>query len=160
MSTLEKQLDQAKKKAESANKKIETLKVKIEQQNKKKQPKSIMDKIDTILDIFRLAKLTKEEKDLVNYRGKSKRIKFASNLLIINLISEVLAGGRKFKMDGSERRHYPWFYVSSGFVFVDAICVSSFADTSSASRLSFFTEEEAVWAGKKFTKYYKAVIME
>ncbi len=49
-----------------------------------------------------------------------------------------------------DRRWYNWYDVSSGFVFVSAYCVSSFAFTDSASRLCFKDSELAKFYTEKF----------
>jgi hypothetical protein len=57
-----------------------------------------------------------------------------------------------------EKRHYPYYDVSSGFVFDDTGYLDTYAFTTSASRLCFKTEEDARDAGKKFIDVYKNII--
>lgn len=58
----------------------------------------------------------------------------------------------------NEQRHYPYFYLSSGFAFgVTTYHVPS-ATAASASRLCFRTEKLAQYAGKIFLQYYRKAI--
>jgi hypothetical protein len=52
----------------------------------------------------------------------------------------------------NERKWYPYFSLSSGFVFSDSAASSGF-------RLCFKSEELANYAGKNFTKYFKKYII-
>lgn len=49
-----------------------------------------------------------------------------------------------------DRRWYPYYNVSSGFVFLSAGCDGSIAHTSSASRLCLLNEKHAIDYGNKF----------
>lgn len=57
--------------------------------------------------------------------------------------------------DLTQRKYYPYFYLSSGFVFGSADCADSSAYTASASRLCFKNSDLAIYAGKTFTPEYK-----
>ena len=155
ISALEKQLAKKQKEVKDIEKKIESEKA-------KNKPKDIRDLVKSMKDVLRISKPTKEELTIINYSGKSKRLLFAKNFLIISLISEVLNEGWKPKTNDSEYRYYPYFYlkaVSSGFDFRDSACVYDYAVTGSASRLCFKTSELAEYAGKTFLKEYQNAIM-
>lgn len=156
---LEKELAIKMKEAESRQNEIESLRKKIEANQKAEQPKSIIDRVNTIEDVLKIAKPTKEELPIINYSGKSKRIFFAKHMMVLSLISEVLNEGHVFTMKPDEERWYCWFDVSSGFVFVNAHYDVSSAGAGSASRLCLKNRELTVHAGEVFTKYYKNAIM-
>ena len=81
--------------------------------------------------------------------------------MICVLIARALNEGWQPRMDGSEDRYYPYFYLSSsGFVFYSTFYASTFARTASASRLCFKSMALAEYAGKTFTEYYKNFIMQ
>ena len=61
--------------------------------------------------------------------------------------------------DGGEKKHYPWFSVSSGFAFGTATYHYDYAYMSTGSRLCFKSRELAEFAGKTFTDIYKAYLM-
>ena len=147
--TLEQQLSENEKKSELLRKKIE-------ERNNANKPKSIIDRVKTFKDVLRIAKPTKEELAILNYKGKSERILFASHVMALALIHEVLNEGWKPKR--GDRRWYVWFDVSSGFVFDAASYVGTSADTTSASRLCLKSNELAEHSGKIFIQYHKRVI--
>ncbi len=139
-------------------KEAKALESKILAEKEKNKPRSIMDKVKTMKDVIRIANPTAEEKKVIDYSGKSKRMLFAKHFLVLSLISEVLNEGWEPKMDGSDKRYYPWYAVSSGFDFNAAFCADSDADTGSASRLCLKSSELAAYAGKTFKKEYEAAI--
>mgnify|MGYP001599392208 CR=1 FL=1 len=96
---------------------------------------------------------------LINYSGKSDIIKFARDMAVLALISKVLNEGWKPKMDGTDDRHYPYFYLSSGFVCCGAFYGNGRADTASASRLCLRSQELAKFAGEKFLPEYRDFII-
>ena len=149
--TLQEQLD-------SKQKEVALILKKIEDQKKATQPKSIMDRVKTMKDVLKIAKLEAEELKLIKYSGKSKRMLFAKHMAILSLISEVLNEGHIFTMTSSEERWYPWYEVSSRFVFGTTLCDGTSADTGSAARLCLKSEELAIHAGKIFLKEYKNAI--
>lgn len=58
--------------------------------------------------------------------------------------------------NGNQRKWYPWFYMNQpGFRFDGADFAYSAAGTASGSRLCFFSEELATYAGKQFLDLYK-----
>ena len=147
--TLEKQLADMEKKSVELRKKIE-------EKNNANKPKSIIDRVKTFKDVLRIAKPTKEELAILNYKGKSKRLLFASHVMALSLISEVLNEGWLPKR--GDRRWYVWFDVSSGFVFFNTSYVDTYANTLSASRLCLKNTELAEHSGKIFIQYHKNVI--
>ncbi len=148
--TLEQQLADSQKKSAELQKKIRAKAL-------ANKPKTIMDKVRTLADVLKIAKPTIEELRLLNYKGKSKRILLAKDFMVLGLISEVLNEGDQPKI--GENRHYPYFDVSSGFVFGNAGCADSDADSGSASRLCLKSRELAIHAGKVLTPYYKQAIV-
>lgn len=152
ITTLEKQLAKKQQEAKYIEKKIESEKA-------KNKPKDIRDLVKSMKDILRIGRPTKEELTLINYSGKSEIVKFARDMAVLALISKVLNEGWKPKMDGSEYRYYPYFYLSSGFSFNASFCVYDRASTASASRLCLKTEELADHAAKIFEKEYKQAIV-
>ncbi len=156
--SLDDKLKEANKQAEKAAKLAQSIKDKIEKQKAKNKPKSIMDRVKTMSDVLRIAKLTKEELALYNYSGKSKRLIFARDFMTLALIAEVLNEGVTPKVDGKDERHYPYYWLSSGFVFAHAGYAASPASASSASRLAFNTEALAEYAGKQFLPQYQRAI--
>ena len=119
-----------------------------------------MERVNTLSDVLKIAKPTKEELAVINYSGQSARLGFARDAMIVSLISEVLNEGHKFKMMPDEQRHYPFFWIkSSGLGFDKTLYDGSFAETGSASRLCLKTPELARHAGTKFKKYYQNFIM-
>ncbi len=138
---LEKQLADKQKAAEKLQKETATIRKKIETINNANKPKSIMDKVKSVKDVLKIGKPTKEELVLLNYAGKSKHLHFAKDMMFHSIKAEVLNEGEVIKMDGIQKRHYPYFYInSSGFVFNDTYFGDSYAYTASASRLALKNE--------------------
>jgi len=156
--SLEQQLAETEKLSTELQKKSAALRNKIEAKNNANKPKSIMERVKTMKDVLKIAKPTEEELVVLNYSGKSKRLLFSKYMMILGLIVEVLNEGHEFKMDGSEYRYYPYFMVSSGFVFYSTSYDVTNAGTPSASRLCFKTRELAECAGEIFFKEYKNAI--
>jgi hypothetical protein len=147
------------KKRSQKEKELESINVKIENVKKTSHPLSIMDRVKTMGNVLKIAKPTKEELAVMNYSGKSKRMLFAKYMMVMSLISEVLNEGHEFAMDGKEGRHYPYFHLSSGFVFIGTGYDDDGAGSTSASRLCLKSRELAEYAGKVFLKEYKNAIM-
>jgi hypothetical protein len=159
LKTMQQQLAESEKAKQIAEKKSAELNKKIEAEKAKNKPKNIMERVKTFKDVLKIAKPIKEELVLINYNGKSKRLSFARDMMILSLISEVLNEGHVFTMSPDEERHYPWFYISSGFVFNFAHYNDTGAITASASRLCLKNAELAKYAGTIFIAYYKKAIM-
>ncbi len=80
------------------------------------------------------------------------------NLFVKKLrIAKVYREGAVLKM--SDARHYPWYDVSSGFVFRSAGYGDANAITTSASRLAFKNREHVLDMVKKFRDVEKGFIM-
>lgn len=77
------------------------------------------------------------------------------------VVTKALVGDWKADWnDGSQRKWFPWFRMSSGvFVFDVTCCAYSCADAGRTSRLCFPTEEIAEYAGKTFTDIYSRIIL-
>ena len=71
-------------------------------------------------------------------------------------ICKVYREGKTFKV--GDKRWYCWYNVSSGFSFINSSCDNGGADTASASRLSFDSEEKLMDFVKKFKDIDKAII--
>ena len=59
----------------------------------------------------------------------------------------------------AEYKYYPYFKVSSGFVFDYADCLYSYAGGGNGARLCFKTAALAEYAGRQFTELYKEFMM-
>lgn len=59
----------------------------------------------------------------------------------------------------SEKKHYPWFSASSGFVFGVATYAYDCTHTLGGSRLCFKSGELAEFAGRTFTEIYRRFLM-
>lgn len=158
--TLKKQLAEKEKLAKKLQLESETIRKKIETINNANKPKSIMDRVKTMKDVYKIAKPTKEEWELLNYAGKSKHLKFAKDMMVHSIKNEVLNEGEVIKMDGIQKRHYPYFYInSSGFAFSGTLCDVTCASTTSASRLALKNSDLARHDAKYFLKEHKNSIM-
>ena len=138
--TLEQQLKAVTKQKELAAKKEKQLQDKINAEKLKNKPKSIIDKVKTIKDVLAISKPSKEVLVLVKYSGSDELLLHSKYEMICVLIAKALNEGWRPKMDGSENRYYPWFYlqsssVSSGFEFNDTNYDYDNANANSASRL-------------------------
>lgn len=141
--------------AESQAKSASLLK-KIQEEEAKNKPKSIIDLTPNFAAILKIAKPTKGELTILNYKGKSKRLLLSRDLMAIGLISEVLNEGTELTL--KDERYFPWYDVSSGFVFIVTDCAETSASASSASRLSLKSSPLATHAGKVFLAKYKRAI--
>jgi hypothetical protein len=157
---LEKQLADKQKAAEKLQNESAAIRKKIEAINTANKPKSIMDRVKSMKDVYKIAKPTKEEWELLNYSGKSKHLTFAKDMMIQSIKAEVLNEGTVIKMDGLQKRHYPYFYInSSGFVFTASLYVAANACSASASRLALKSSELAQHDAKYFLPEHKKSIM-
>lgn len=154
--SLEQQLAEAEKLAKQQENKVKLIREKIQKELEANKPKSIMDIVTTFNDVLKIAKPTKEELAIIKYSGKSKRLAVARDFMILSIIAEVLNEGKIPKL--KSERYYPYFDVSSGFVFNDTLYDATTARTSSASRLSLISRPLAIHAGTIFMKYYKKAI--
>ena len=115
-------------------------------------PKNIMDVIKTFQDACDSPHVTKEE--LAFLSVQDSLCPHIVALCKITVISKALNEGKILTL--KDDRYYPYFDVSSGFVFRFTYYGDSFAHTSSASRLCFKTEKLAAYAGTQFPDEYKA----
>lgn len=144
---LEKQLKASENKANK-------LRIDIQKIKDANKPKSIMDLVKNFNDACKLKKVKPESvynskvdaPDEIAY----KKLKFA-----INVLNE----GHKFTMKPDENRYYPYYNISSGFVFDGTVFGHSGAATGSASRLCLKTRELAEYSAKILHNEYKQFIM-
>lgn len=151
--SLEQQLAEAEKAAKVQENKVKLIREKIQKKAEANKPKSIMDIVNSFNDVLKIAKPTKGELAIINYSGKSKRLAVARDFMILSMIAEVLNEGKILTL--KDDRHYPYFAVSSGFVFHCTDYVDTFADASSASRLALKSGPLAIHAGTILSKYYQ-----
>lgn len=154
--SLEQQLAEAEKLAKQQEEKVKLIREKIQKEAEANKAKSIMDIVKTFESVLKIAKPTKEELAIIKYSGKSKRLAVARDFMILSIIAEVLNEGKTPKIKGE--RHYPYFDVSSGFVFNDTDYDDTNASASSASRLALISRPLAIHAGTIFLEYYKKAI--
>ncbi len=117
------------------------------------KPKSIIELIGSFEDACKFKKVkpssvynTKLDTiDEIAY----KKIKFTNGVL-----------NEGWKPKRGEYRHYPYFDVSSGFVFNNTLYADTCADTSSASRLCLKNDTLARHSGKILLKEYKDFTIE
>lgn len=113
--------------------------------------------------------------DVTDYGTVSKILKLTDNCDTVsifgfneaetNVVKAIIKKMRVNKVlnDGwlpkrGERRHYPYYNLSSGFVFGDTYYVDSLAHAGSASRLCLKDEKTAIHFGKHFSDIDKAII--
>ena len=154
--TLEQLLAIKEKEAKAIEASASKLRDAIEKRDNANKPKSIMDRVRTMKDVLKIAKPDKDEMAIINYSGKSKRLTFAKHVMILSLISEVLNEGTVLTM--KDQRYYPYFDVSSGFVFYYTHYDVSHSNATAASRLCFKSRELADHSGRIFIAYHKNVI--
>jgi hypothetical protein len=121
------------------------------------KPKNIMDVIKTYEDARKSKYVTKEDLWFESVQGQMPKNSLAFEKA--KVISKALNEGHVFKMDGSQNRYYPYFSLSSGFVFDITGCAASDAYASSASALCFLSRELALYAGKQFEEVYRDLII-
>lgn len=143
-----------KKQLEASEKKSAALRTKIEGLKKVSQPKTIFDRVKNFNDVLKIAKPTKQELTIINYKGRSKRLLFLKYTSICALITEVLNEGKTNNI---------WFPVfdttGSGFVFSVSVSNYNFVFTSVGAGLRFCTEQHSDYAGKTFTEEYKNLLV-
>ena len=121
------------------------------------EKRSIMDKIKSFDDACQSPHLTKEDLWFIPYQDQMPANSL--NYEKWKVIAKALNEGHVFTMNPSEKRWYPWFDVSSGFVFFNTNYDDSHADAASASSLCFKTEELVVYFCEQFIEVCKGVIM-
>lgn len=141
--SLQKQLIAAQNRVTVITKKIEAQK-----------PKNIFDVATTFKKVLQIAKPTKEELSIINYVGKSPRLLFAKDTMVIALIAEVLNQGK------TNNIWFPVFNISgSGFVFSDSDYYYSGDYTAVGAGLRFCDEKTSDFAAKTFPNEFKNLIV-
>jgi len=135
---------------ETKLKETEVLRKKIEAEKLAKQPKTIMVRANTFAKVLKIAKPTKEELAIINYKGKSKRLLFANHTMVCALIAEVLNEGK------TDNWWFPWFKnTGSGFV-CDVSGNSYYGDfTAVGAALRFENQAKSDFAAKTFPTEFK-----
>ena len=116
----------------------------------------ITDRIKGYLDVLDIWNVSASDDDV-----KVKGFNEEENKLIKNLIKKIrtvkVYNEGKVPKRG-DRRYYPYYDVSSGFVFYSSSYGVSLASTSSASRLAFINEELTRDYAKKFSDIEENII--
>lgn len=120
--------------------------------------KSIIERINTLEDVYKIAKPTIAEKQLLSYKGKSRRLLGSQAMLQAEMIAEVLNEGKNLDWDNyDQKKWFGWYYyskTSSGF-FGSACHFWAVSGSRASSRLHFASEELFWHAVKTFPKVYK-----
>lgn len=116
----------------------------------------ITDKISDYADVMELSGTTKSD-DIVNVKGfndeENKVVSaFIKKIRIVKIYNEGWLPKR------GDRRWYPYWNVSSGFVFINSLFDGAIASTASASRLSLKSEELCQDYRKKFQQIEEDLI--
>jgi len=155
--TLEQQLAEQEKIKQTADKKAAEISKKIEAEKNKNKPKSIMERIGSMADVFKILGASKS-KDVIKIDKFDKE----EHAFIENIIAKVRickAYGEGKRLTKSDRRYYNWYDVSSGFAVGGATYDNTLALTISASRLCFDSSEKSMDAFKKFPDVEKGIIL-
>jgi hypothetical protein len=116
--------------------------------------KSIMERVKTFEDACHEVKL--DPKSALPYENpETEDEEYMNAIMQLRIISRALNEGKRLTL--KDARWFPYYYVSSGFVFHDTRYGGSAASTASASALCFKTSELAEYAGKQFIDIYKVV---
>lgn len=118
-------------------------------------PKNILEKINTMDDVYREAGI--KEEDVLPYKNpKNGRQIFLNACAKIDLLREVLNEGWEADWSNSSQSKYvPWFeQKSSGSRFSYYDCGLWFTLTFVGSRLCYASREKAIHAGTKFIDVY------
>ena len=112
--------------------------------------KNIIDKIQTLEDVFRLNNTTKEEFDS-KYEGIEDEVKYvALEYLIVKAYNQ---GWSPNWSDSNEPKYYLWWNFSNNFTLD---CCNCYDSSAGCSALSLFKNKEiALDAAKKFLNVYK-----
>ncbi len=111
-------------------------------------PQKITDRVKDYGDILKIAGV-RESDDEVEIKGfNSSENKVVKSLVKKMRIAKVYNEG--WLPRHNEQRWYPYYNVSSGFVFHNTACGGTNANTSSASRLCFRTDELTRDYARKF----------
>ncbi len=148
---LAKELQLKEKQIATAEKEAAALRKKIEAEKKASQPKSIMDIVNSFVDACKYKKV--KPSSIFNSCDTPDEAAYKKLKFTIAVLNE---GWTPKK---GEYRYYPYFNVSSGFVFNNAFYGVACAYTASASRLCSKTRELAAHQGKILLQEWKAFIM-
>ena len=146
--TLEQQLAEQEKIKQTADKKAAEISKKIEAEKNKNKPKSIMERIGSMADVFKILGASKSKDVIKIDKFDKEEHAFIENIIAKVRICKAYGEGKRFTK--SDRRYYNWYDVSSGFGFGAACYVVTDADSASASRLCFDSAEKSRDAAKKF----------
>lgn len=113
--------------------------------------------INTWEDVISITSPSQETLNLINYEGNEESLIFARDFIKLSLIAKAYNQGWMPKK--GELRWFPYFWVSSGFVFSVSYFDNAGASVASAARLCFKNEACAKDAGQKFTVLYKQAII-
>ncbi|MEK7070327.1 MAG: hypothetical protein AAB966_00815 [Patescibacteria group bacterium] len=116
----------------------------------------ITDRVRDYRDILNISgvKATDDEIKVVGFDDEENAV--VSNLIRKMRTVKVYNEGYKFKR--GDKRHYPYYNVSSGFVFSCTTYVSTHAGTTSAPRLAFKDDTLCRDYAKKFEHIEKGII--
>lgn len=121
---------------------------------------SIIERINTLEDIFKISKPSKEEKLLISYKGKKSRLLGAQAMLVAEMIAEVYNEG--IILDWNEASQTKWFgrydYSKLGSGFDPLDFIYWYSESSVSSRLHFKKEALFLDAVKKFPEIYKRLM--
>lgn len=115
---------------------------------------AITDRIKTFDDACRELDITEKE-----FNEKFKKLELDKDTIAYEklkiIIKALNEGWSPNWLDTSEKKWYPYFNLSSGFVFSVTICGYSYATSTVGSRLCLKSQELAQYAGTQFLEIYK-----
>ena len=89
--------------------------------------------------------------------------KFVITIFKLAMIRDAIVGKWKADYaDGDQYKWYPWFRYdrsASAFRFFAACYVCAYASAGSGARLSFETEEQAIYFGTTFIKEFNVILL-
>lgn len=105
--------------------------------------------------------LTEEELALINYSGKSTRMRGARGFMKASLITEVINEGWVADYDNSDQKKWEiiWVKTPAGFGLSYARAFYDYASTDVGVRLCFETEEKARHAAKHFAAEWNELLI-
>mgnify|MGYP001609316531 CR=1 FL=1 len=140
----------------ASEKKSQEIRNEIEKRNEANKPIGIMSKINGISDVLEILGAD-EGKDVI----KIDKFDEAETNVIKNVIKKmrivkVYNEGHVFKR--GDKRHYPYYDISSGFVFSATFYDNTNARTTSAPRLAFKNRDLTLDYVKKFNDVEQGII--
>lgn len=116
--------------------------------------------ITTLEEVYRIAKPTTAEKQLLSYKGKSRRLLGAQAMLQAEMIAEVY--NERIKLDWDNYNQKKWFgwwdYSKNGSGFSVSPYYYWLTRSAGSSRLHFASEKLFWKAVKTFPKVYKTLM--